>query len=470
MLKSTAIYVAAMLLQTSSGAAQEVPITMPEQSLAARLDATISVNYKATEPGITILVARDGKLLLRKGYGMANLETKQAMTPDMSLRLASITKQFTAVAILMLADEGKLSIQDDITKYLPDYPTKGKKITIEHLLTHTSGIISFTSKPDSDAMGKTDRTVAEVIDYFKNDPLLFEPGTGYAYSNSGYFLLGAIIEKLSGLSYAKFVEQRIFIPLGMAQTAYEGYERTPPLRAVGYTKENGTFVPDTPISMTVPYAAGALVSTVDDLNRWEQAIANGKLLKPGSWKSAFTSYKLANGQSINYGYGWGVGNLKGSPMFSHDGGIPGFQTYVLRLPQEKVFVAVLGNSDSGNDPEIVAIKAAALAIGKPYADKEIILNAEALEAFVGVYGGPGLETRTVRVANGHLVMSRSNGNLTLRPHSANGFFVAKSLITVDFGLDTSGVVTEMIVERVGNAAVYRRIGNASQLTRVEAKD
>lgn len=476
MLKPSAVFVATLiLLQTPYIAAQEAPVAAAaaEQSLAERFDAVIGANYKATDPGITVLVAREGKPLLRKAYGMANLEKKQAMTPEMSLRLGSITKQFTAVSILMLAEEGKLSVQDDITRHLPDYPTKGKKITIEHLLTHTSGIVSYTSKPGFMAAMNTDLTVAQMIDSFKNDALEFEPGTRYAYNNSGYFLLGAIIEKLSGVSYAKFVEQRIFIPLGMTQTAYEGYERTAPLRAAGYSKKGDHFEPAAPLSMALPYAAGSLVSTVDDLNRWDQAIAQGKLLKPASWKMAFTPYTLADGKSTNYGYGWAIGNLKGSPMISHGGGINGFSTYALSLPQEKMYVAVLGNTDSGNvAPEVMAIKAAALAIGKPYAEyKEITLDAKALAAFSGVYGGPGPETRTIRVDNGRLSMARSGGNPTLlRAHSENGFFVGKSLITADFARDASGAVTQLTVYREGNPTVYPRTGDASALpSRVEVK-
>lgn len=476
MFKPSAIFVATLiLLQTPYLAAQEAPVAAAaaDPSFAERFDAVIGSNYKATDPGITVLVARDGKPLLRKAYGMANIEKKQAMTPEMSLRLGSITKQFTAVSILMLADEGKLSVQDDITKHLPDYPTKGKKITIEHLLTHTSGIVSYTSKPGFMAAMNTDLTVAQMIDTFKNDPLEFEPGSRYAYNNSGYFLLGAIIEKISGQSYAKFVEQRIFVPLGMTQTAYEGYERTPPLRAAGYSKKGDAFEPSAPLSMALPYAAGSLVSTVDDLNRWDQAIAQGKLLKPASWKMAFTPYTLADGKSTNYGYGWAIGNLKGSPMIGHGGGINGFATYALRLPQEKVYVVVLGNADSGNvAPEMMAMKAAALAIGKPYTEyKEITLDAKALAAFAGVYGGPGPETRTIRVENGRLSMARSGGNTTLlRPHSENGFFVGKSLITADFARDAKGAVTQLTVSRDGNSTVYPRTGDAAVLpARVEVK-
>jgi CubicO group peptidase (beta-lactamase class C family) len=216
---------------------------------------------------------------------LADLAQQRPLTPDTVLRIASLTKQFTATAILMLVDEGKIKLDDDITAYLPDYPTKGKKITIEHLLTHTSGIVSFTSKPDLDLA--KEYTVQQMIDSFKNDPLEFEPGSRYKYNNSGYFLLGAIIEKVSGKTYDKFVEERIFVPLGMTRTAYEGHERTKAERAQGYMHSEQGFVPSAVMSMSVPYAAGALVSTVDDLARWDAAVSSGKLLKASSWHRAF---------------------------------------------------------------------------------------------------------------------------------------------------------------------------------------
>ena len=461
MLKLSAICVATLiLLQTPYSVAQVAPVAATESALAERLDATIGADYKAGDPGITVLVARDGKPLFRKAYGMADVEKKLPLTPEMSLRLGSITKQFTAVAILMLAEDGKLSVQDDITKHLPDYPAKGKKITIEHLLTHTSGIPSYTGKPSFGATMTKDMTVAQMVDSFKNDTLEFDPGSRFAYNNSGYFLLGAIIEKVSGQSYAKFVEQRIFVPLGMSQSAYEGFERTPPLRAAGHTMKDKGYVASPPLSMSQPYAAGALVSTVDDLNRWDQAIATGKLLKSASWKQAFTPYTLANGESTGYGYGWGIGKLQGSRMISHGGGINGFATFALRLPEEKLFVAVLSNTDNGAlAPEVVASKAAALAIGKPFTEyKAIELDAKALEAFTGVYGDAG-NARTVRVDKGMLFMQRGGGGLMpLLAHSENGFFLDKTLVRVDFGRDAGGAVKQLTLYQGGSETVIPRTG------------
>lgn len=359
MLKLAAVAVAAALLSTS--------IPAPAQPLTARLDALFKPHFKADAPGATVIVVKNGKTLLRKAYGAADLAAKTPLTPGTVLRLGSITKQFTAVAILMLADEGKLALNDPITRFFPDYPTGGKVITIEHLLTHTSGIVSYTSKPNFiDGMAR-DLSVAQMIDTFKNDPLEFDPGTQYRYSNSGYFLLGAIIEKVSGLTYPRFLEARIFTPLGMKDTAYEGFERSNAPRATGYSAKDQAFTPAAPLSMSQPYAAGSLVSTVGDLARWDAAISAGKLIKPASWKMAFTPYQLTPEKSTEYGYGWGVGAFQGTPALDHGGGINGFSSYALRLPRQKIFVAVLANRDSGGvKVKDLAKSAAGLAMGKPF--------------------------------------------------------------------------------------------------------
>lgn len=365
MLKLSVVAIAAVLLAGLPHArAEQVSNTSAApQALAARLDALLATHFKSDAPGATVIVVKDGKTLLRKAYGLADAAKGIQMTPETTLRLGSITKQFTAAGILLLADEGKLSLSDPITRFFPDYPAQGKTITVEHLLTHTSGIASFTRKPDYLQNMANDVTVSGMIDSFKNDPLDFEPGTRYRYNNSGYFLLGAIIENVSGLPYARFLEQRIFVPLGMNATAYEGYERSPSPRAAGHTMVEKAYGPARALSMTQPYAAGSLVSNVDDLAKWEAAIAGGRLLKPETWRKAFTPYRLASGEATAYGYGWHVGRLENAVMLSHGGGINGFRSHALLLPEHKLFVALLVNSDRGSvGIDELARKAAALVL------------------------------------------------------------------------------------------------------------
>ena len=366
MLNLSATCIAALILLHSPSSFAESGTVAADLALAARIDAGIASYYKTDGPGATVIVTRDGKTVFRKAYGMADVARHVPMRPEMSLRVGSITKQFTSTAIMMLADDGKLSIADEITTYLPGYPTHGKKITIEHLLNHTSGIASYTRKPAFDAYMTRDMSVAQVIDFFKNDPPDFAPGEKWRYNNSGYFLLGAIIEKVSGMPYARFVEQCIFVPLHMNDTAYEGYERGAVLRAAGHTGAAGNYKPSAALSMTLPYAAGALVSTVDDLARWDQAVWSGKLLKPASWQQAFTPARLVGGAPTTYGYGWMLEKLQGEPTIGHGGRINGYGAYAYHVPSQNVYVAVLTNADSGVvQPEVVANKVAAIAIGKP---------------------------------------------------------------------------------------------------------
>ena len=466
MLKLSAVCLAVLALSGAPlAAAQAAPAGVASaqspSALAAGIDAAIGGYYKASEPGATIIVVKDGKTVFRKAYGMADSAGKKTLTPEAVLRLGSITKQFTAVAILMLLDEGKLSLTDDITRFFPDYPAAGKKITVEHLLTHTSGIVSYTGKPGFVATMTKDLTVAQMIDSFKNDPLEFAPGTRYRYNNSGYFLLGAIIEKVSGQPYARFVEQRIFIPLGMKDTAYEGHERSQAARALGHSREGRAYAPSAALSMTQPYAAGALVSSVDDLARWDNAISAGKLLTPASWKRAFTPYTLADGKSTGYGYGWEVRELLGTPVIAHGGAINGFNTYAQRLPEHKVYVAVLSNADGGLvNPGVVANKAAALAIGKPYREfKEIALDAATLDRYTGVYEVEKSITRTFRRDGDTLTMQRSGRPpVRLKAYSPTGFFIPDALDHFEFGQDGKGVVTHVTQYYDGKAARQARIG------------
>jgi len=465
MLKLSAVAVAVILLSNPMLAQAQQPATKASAALplAGKLDALFKPQYKAEDPGATVIVVKNGKTVFRKTYGAADVAAKTPLTPGTVLRLGSITKQFTAVAILMLAEEGKLALNDPITRFFPDYPTQGKVITIEHLLTHTSGIVSYTGKSGYVAAMAKDLTVAQMIDGFKNDPLEFEPGTQFRYNNSGYFLLGAIVERVSGTSYASFLEQRIFTPLGMKDTAYEGVERSNAPRATGYSAQDKGFAPAQPLSMSQPYAAGALVSTVDDLAKWDAAIAAGKLLKPASWKQAFTPYKLSPEKSTGYGYGWGVGTLQGTPVVDHGGGINGFRTHALRLPQQKVFVAVLSNADSGNaNPEVLAKKAAALAIGKPIMEpKEIKLDAGALDAFTGVYETDDKDKRTFTSRDGKLMMARGDRSPSaLTPYSKNGFFVPGTLARFEFERDAQGKVTHVTVDNEGNRVRNERVGDA----------
>ncbi len=292
-------------------------------------------------------MVKDGQVVYRKAVGMASLELGVPLQPDMVFRLGSITKQFTAAAVMLLVEQGKIGLKDPIDKYLSGYPMQGHVITVEHLLTHTSGIQSYTDIPGwVTSRVMNEMTVQELVDGFKKEPMQFAPGEQYRYNNSGYVLLGAIIEKVSGKPYEAFVTEAIFKPLGMTGTYYGSNEPIIRKRAQGYTGPADKAANARYLSMTQPYAAGSLVSTVDDLARWDAALYTEALLKKPALEQMWTAFKLINGTSTNYGYGWGVSTLRGRRSIDHGGGIFGFSTYGLRVPDDRVYVAVLCNSDN----------------------------------------------------------------------------------------------------------------------------
>lgn len=403
------------------------------QSPDAAFDKLIGNQYKSGEPGAVVLVAEKGRVVYRKAFGMADLELGIAMKPEMVFEIGSMTKQMTAVAVLMLIEEGKLSLQDEITKYIPDYPVQGHKITIHHLLTHTSGIRSYTSMQDWQPLWRKDLTPSEMIDVFKNQPMDFAPGEQYLYNNSAYFMLGYIIEKASGLSYAQFLKERIFEPLKMNNSYYGSHEQIIPLRASGYQKKED-FVNAEYLSLTQPYAAGSVMSCVDDLLTWQMAIRDNKLVKKETIQLAFTDYRLNDGKPIHYGYGWVLNEINDSPTIEHSGGIFGYTTNGIWLPEEDVYVVMLTNRDDFG-PSDISTRLAAMAINKPYpsAESSVKLNEALLRSLEGVFEFEDGSVRKFFVEDGQL-MSQKQGSAKFRliPLSENLFAYENSFSTVEF--------------------------------------
>ena len=400
---------------------------VPADDRVTRIEALLTDAYPAGEPGAAVIVTDDGEVVYHGARGMANLELGVPLEPDMVFRLGSITKQFTAAAILLLEEQGKLAVRDAITEYLPDYPVHGHTITIEHLLTHTSGIFSYTSIPHymlSEV--RRDLTTDELIDKFKAEAMEFAPGVGWSYSNSGYVLLGAIIEKLTGQSYADFVQESIFEPLRMRNSHYGGHQLIP-RRAAGYRREGDGYVNARYLSMTQPHAAGALLSNIGDLALWNAGLDGDQLLSEASRQKMFTAYRLADGESTDYGYGFRVGTLRGSPSIYHGGGIFGFTTFAIRLPEEGVYVAVLQNGSPVN-PSRLCRQIAALAIGKPFPEwRQVEVAPEILERYAGTYRVDDV-TWTLSVEDGRLYTERTGGRrVEALAHTATGFFYPETL-------------------------------------------
>jgi CubicO group peptidase (beta-lactamase class C family) len=295
-----------------------------------------------------VLVGRDGKIIFEKGYGLADEEWGAPNSPTTKFRIASLTKQFSAACILLLQERGLLHVEDPISRYLSGLPEAWQSITVHQLLTHTSGIHNYTDSPQMKKLDRTGATPRELIALVEDRPLDFKPGTKWSYSNTGYILLGMIIEKLSGQSYAEFLKTNVFDRLKMANSGYDRATDVLKERASGYDANNGRIANADFIDMSVPFAAGGIYSTVEDLYIWNEALTQeGKLLSAASLKQMFTEYPEAASQGQHYGYGVVISRLKfGKLLYYHGGGVEGFSSSIQRYPEQGVCIIVLSNLSS----------------------------------------------------------------------------------------------------------------------------
>ncbi len=431
----------ALLLSSVSLQAQTTAKKQPQ--LTASFDSILSKEFKATEPGAAAIVVHKGKVIYKKAIGMADMELNVPLQPDMIFRIGSITKQFTAVAILQLVEQGKLSLQDDIKKYMPELPFK-ETITVEQLLNHTSGIKSYTNKPDFVGKMRTDMKPMEVIQLTTNDTLEFKPGTKWNYNNTGYVMLGYIIEKITGQTYEAYVQQNLFAPAGMSNSYYGSESKIIKNRAKGYEKEGTQFQHSDYISMTLPYAAGSLLSTVEDLWKWNKALYSYKLIKKESVDKAITPYILPDGTSTRYGYGLSLSKVQSSNAIEHGGGIPGFLTDAIYLPKEDVFAAVFTNCDC-KGPDDITAKLAAVAIGQPYRFTTIPLTEATARQYVGVYTNAVGDERIIRWVSGKLTSQRGTGaQLLLQPVDKDLFMFDNSLSSLLFQRSATGSISGIL--------------------------
>ncbi len=442
------------------GSAQTEPLRPPEVVVhpsLATIDSMLSVTYPSNGPGATVIVSHRGRTLLRKAYGLANIELGVATRPEHVFRIASMTKQFTAVAILILVDEGRISLDDELTRFFPEWPTQGHRITVEHLLAHTSGIRSYTSMLEFWTQMRRDMTLDELISGFRDEPMDFAPGTDFRYNNSGYVLLGAIVEQISGMSYDAFLQDRIFEPLGMMNTRLEEGDAIVDRRVSGYSVR-----PDTPLrnaaylSMSQPYAAGALLSTADDQLRWQRAVAAGAILRPESWDRTFTPTTLPDGRSTGYGFGWFLGTAAGEPSIEHGGDINGFASEGMWIPSAELHVIVLSNAERPfADPQDVTLAVANRLLGSGETPPLVSVAPQTLDEYVGVYRISETERRTV-IREGHALFSvRGPGSpQEMRPTGPDTFVYTSGGTRVTFLRGPSGQVSAMMLEpRIGPAQI-----------------
>ncbi len=395
-----------------------------------------------------VLVSSDGKLLINQGYGFADVEWDIPNVPEGKFRLGSLTKQFTAASILLLEEQGKLKVEDPVSKYVPDAPVAWEKITIFNLLTHTSGIPNFTGFPDYRDTEWKDTTPQELVARFRDKPLDFPPGTKFSYSNSGYILLGYILEKVSGQTYTDFLQKNIFTPLGMSDTGVDSNAAILPKRVQGYVPSPNGMLHAGYISMTIPFSAGSLYSTTGDLLKWEQGLFGGKVLNPASLAKMTTPIKEG------YGFGLFVHDENGHKRIDHGGGIEGFNTSLAYYPDDKLVVVVLANLNGGA-ADTLGVSLGKLALGEqvvlPSERKEVQVPEKILQDYVGTYQLAPNFALTMTLENGQL-MTQATGQpkFPLFAESETKFFLKVVDAEVEFVRDpTTHAVTKLILYQNG---------------------
>jgi CubicO group peptidase (beta-lactamase class C family) len=323
------------------------------QKLDQKIDSLILSEFKESDwPGGVFMVAQKGKPVYQKAFGMANLELDAKLNINSVFQIGSMTKQFTAIAILMLEEQGKLKVSDPISKYIPSYPN-GNNITIHHLLTHTSGIKDFTKMKTIADIAQKEMTPEEMVNFFKNEPVDFAPGQKFDYNNSGYVVLGYIIELTSGETYEDFIRKNIFDKIGMTNSYYATDRKIIKNRAYGYHKKSYGYVNKTVINFSVPFASGSLMSTLDDMLKWQNALNKNLLLNSKNEMKAFTKYKLNDGKEIEYGYGWHLKSINGTATREHGGSVFGFKSMAVYIPSEDIYVLGFSNCDCNSPTQLV---------------------------------------------------------------------------------------------------------------------
>jgi len=314
------------------------------QARSAQIDALMS-RYAGDGPGASLLVVKDGKAVVRRGYGYANLEERVQATPATNYRLASVTKQFTAASILLLQQDGKLHLDDPIRKWLPELPDSDAAITIANLLDHTGGLIDYEDLiPDGATAQIDDADVLRLI--AAQQRLYFAPGSAHRYSNGGYVLLGLIVERASGMDLADFMRRRIFAPLGMRHTLLYEHRRGPQVddRAYGYSRVDGKWLRTDQSVTSATRGDGGVYTSIDDLQKWDAALYDDRLLSTASRQAAFTAHAPFDDPDFSYGYGWRIG---GDGSLWHSGESMGFRNVIVRWPQQHLTVVILSNRNHG---------------------------------------------------------------------------------------------------------------------------
>jgi len=464
-----------VVLDFLAGRGVDVSVPLPEP--ATLVESRFSSLFKPEGPGAAVLVARRGKVLFEKGFGLADIGLHVPATPETRFRIGSITKQFAAAAILKLQEEGRLNVTNVLSQYLPGYPG-GDGVTLHHLLTHTSGIHSYTSKPDFlDAVTVGAQPEAHIRS-FQNDPYDFPPGQRWSYNNSGFFLLGYIIEKVSGQPWGEYLHATLLDPLKMGATGVHAAKDILANEARGYTFENGGFRKALDWDMSKAGAAGALYSTVGDLYRWNEGVFGGRVLAPSSLQAAFTPVRTRDDTAADpapreagYGYGWSIEKFRGLQEISHGGGLNGFVSFLLRLPKEDFTAVVLVNCappPPGMDPAGLAHDVAEIYLADVLAPRtkpriDTTVTGEALVALVGRYDYGNAFLEVTREGDRLFAQLSGQSKLEIFPRSSTNFFWKVVEAEVMFLKDAQGVVTGAIHRQGGQTTRAPRVADANRV-------
>jgi len=429
-----------------AGAALALTMAAPAAAIPAdfkaKADALLEKSFPAAGPGAAVIVTDDGKIVYEAGRGLADIDARRPITPATVFRLGSITKQFSAAIMLQLVAEGKVSLDDKLSKFFPDYPQPGADATVAQMLNHTVGVQSYTGIPGWMVEAKTNRayTTDQMIAEFKDLPSPSKPGEKWDYNNSGYVLVGAVIEKVTGKPWHVNVDERIATPLGLKTIRYGELESQTANMATGYTVAKDKVAPAQKIHMSVPHAAGALIGSVEDLAKWNAALHHGKVVRADLYAKMTAPTVLPDGSTPDYGFGIAPRELRSRKALGHGGGIFGFSTDSIYLPKEDVFVAVFTNSDSPiASPGLVMQQLAAMAIDDPFPTfQKAALDAKAAEPWVGLYKIKDGERR-IFLRDGKLYTQRTGGG-ELEASSAGGgkYFYENSLTWFELKRDGAG--------------------------------
>jgi CubicO group peptidase (beta-lactamase class C family) len=418
-----------------------------QKNYSKLIDDYMQAQVKVNHFNGNLLVTRKGTVLYEKSFGLADVEWKIPLTASTLFQVGSVTKQFTASAVMQLVEQGKVSLDDKLSTYFPGFP-KGDSVTVHMLLNHTSGIFDYTEIDGFMNWAQLALSTDSLVARFKDRPYNFSPGTKWRYCNSGYFLLGMIIEKASGMSWRNFVYRNVIGKAGLQHTDINRWDSVMTGRARGYERAGEKVINAPYVSMEIPYAAGAIISTTHDLDQWTRALYKGKVVSPASLKKMTTPYMG------KYGYALLIDSTGNHKRIWHNGGIPGFETYLGHYPDEDITIVVFSNFESGSTRIGTGIGGILFGekVEMPGEKKGVALSAEQLRRFIGTFElqGPGVKV-IISEKDGKLFALVADGApQELKPSSPNTLFVvADPAVTMDYTFNPDGSIQQVFLNQGG---------------------